>query len=72
MALITLFTCTVFAQDTIHNGTVRKSTTMTHKKSIHQRSNNTIPADSVNEGKITTNPQGKTGSKSPAWEKEVC
>ena len=57
MSFVMLFTCTAFAQDSIMNGTIKHRTT-THKKTLHS-SNSTMPADSVNAGKITTNPNGK-------------
>jgi len=54
-----LFTCGVQAQDSTRNNT----TTQNHKKAMH-RNGTTMMADSVNEGKITTNPNGKSGNKS--------
>jgi hypothetical protein len=52
----------VFAQDSTHNATSVQHHTTVHKKTIH-RNNSTMSADSVNEGKVTTNPNGKMGGK---------
>jgi hypothetical protein len=60
MSLIMLFTCMAFAQDSIMNGTTKHRTTI-HKKTLHN-SSSTMPVDSVNAGKITTNPNGKMSS----------
>jgi outer membrane biogenesis lipoprotein LolB len=59
LAFAILFACAVQAQDSTHHNT----TTQNHKKAMH-RQTSTMTADSVNEGKITTNPNGKTGNKS--------
>lgn len=61
LAAFTLLSiCTVLAQDS--SGT---TTTKTHKKSMHSgmHRNGNSGMDSVNAGKVTTNPQGKMGSK---------
>ena len=56
-AFTLLSVCTVLAQDS--TGT---TTTKTHKKSMHSSTthrNGTSGMDSVNAGKVTTNPHGK-------------
>jgi hypothetical protein len=55
-----LFTCAAFAQDSTMNGATKHRTT-THKKTWHN-GNSTMPADSVNAGKIVTNPNGKAST----------
>lgn len=60
MAFTILSICTVFAQDSTHTGTKQ-----VHKKAMYKtlHSNSPVSTDSVNAGKITTNPNGKMGSK---------
>lgn len=58
IAFLMLFTGAVFAQDSTMNGTNKQH----HRKSMHN-STGTMPADSVNGGKIITNPNGKMGTR---------
>jgi hypothetical protein len=61
---VMLFTCAAFAQDSTMKGITKQHHTTTHKKSMHNStSTGTMPADSVNAGKITTNPNGKMTTK---------
>jgi hypothetical protein len=65
MAFAVLSICTASAQDSTHNATKKQ----VHKKTIHN--NSTMSMDSVNEGKITTNPNGKMGSKSSVTKRKT-
>jgi len=51
--------CGIQAQDSTNHNTSAQN----HKKAMHRESSTMTP-DSVNAGKITTNPNGKTGSES--------
>ena len=55
-----LFSCAAFAQDTTTNNAASKQHHMANKKAINKK----MPADSVNAGKITTNPNGKINDTS--------
>ncbi|MEP6948687.1 MAG: hypothetical protein ABI863_05410 [Ginsengibacter sp.] len=62
MGFVILFACAAFAQDSTINNTTKHHHAATHKKSMHN-STSTMPADSVNAGKITTNPNGKMSTR---------
>jgi hypothetical protein len=66
MAFAVLSICTAFAQDSTGTGT--RGTTKMHKKSahsgtMHHNGNGTMNTDSVNGGKVTTNPRGKMSGR---------
>jgi len=66
MAFAVFSICAASAQDSTHKATTKQ----VHKKTIHTNST-TMSMDSVNGGKIVTNPHGKQDSTHNATTKQV-